>query len=284
MTDFDILGHARTSIGTLYLGRRMVPGRADWVYEIQISGQLLMSSMNNYSERQLSTTALALHAGQGPRRVLVGGLGLGYTAHAALEGERVASVRVVEKMDFVIGWMNDGRLPLSAEFAVEERLEIVRGDIYEDLLGPPKDQYDLILVDVDHSPGDRLADGPGHFYTVEGQRRVARHLAPGGVLAVWSAWDDDAFAEVLSNLYPRSCRVDVMWDDDEEPDDVGHNVLFFAGGVAPGRKRQEAGPIDQPPPGSPPGTRAPTSRSRPISPSGAYLGGWWRHEFWCGGN
>ncbi len=231
MNDFEILAHAHTPIGTLYLGRRMAPGRPDWVYEIQISGQLLMSSKNNFSERQMSTTALKLHEGDGPLRVLVGGLGLGYTAQAALEGARVTSLRVVEKMDFVIDWMNEGMLPLSAEFSAEDRLEIVQGDIYEDLLGPATELWDLILVDVDHSPEDRLADGPGHFYTAEGQRRVARHLAPGGVLAVWSAWDNDAFAEVLANEYPRSSREDVRWDDDEDPDEDYHNVLFFAGGL-----------------------------------------------------
>ena len=232
MIDLELLGSANTPIGTIYLGRRAVAGRPALVYEIQINGQLLMSSMNNFSERQLSTTALALHEGVGPLRVLVGGLGLGYTAQAALEGARVTSLRVVEKMDFVIGWMSEGLLPLSAEFAAEDRLEIVQGDIYDDLLGPATELYDLILVDVDHSPTDRLADGPGHFYTEQGQQKVARHLAPGGVLAVWSAWDNDAFADVLSNQYPRSCREDVKWDDDEEPEDVSHNVLFFAGGLA----------------------------------------------------
>ncbi len=232
MIDLELLGHANTSIGTLYLGRRHALGRPDWVYEIQISGQLLMSSLNNLSERQLSTSALRLHEGTGPLRVLVGGLGLGYTAQAALEGANVAHVRVVEKMDFVIDWMNRGLLPLSAQFAAEERLEIVQGDVFEDLLGPPSEQFDLILVDVDHSPEDRLATDAGRFYTVEGQRQVARHLAPGGVLAVWSAWDSDPFADVLTAVYPRTCREDVRWPDEEDPPEVFHNVLFFGGGVA----------------------------------------------------
>ncbi len=231
MEDFDIFAHADTPIGTLYLGRRMVPGRPDWVYEIRISGQLLMSSKDNHSEKQLSTTALVLHQGEGPLRVLVGGLGLGYTAQAALAGSRVEGVRVVEKMDFVIAWMRDGMLPLSAELAADPRVEIVQGDIYEDLLGPASTRYDLILVDVDHSPDDRLADGPGTFYTAEGQRRVARHLAPGGVLGVWSAWDNDAFAEVLAQQYPQSCREVVRWIDEEAPEEDCHNVLFFAGGL-----------------------------------------------------
>lgn len=141
-------------------------------------------------------------------------------------------MRVVEKMDFVIDWMKQGLLPLSALFAGDERLEIVQGDVYEDLSGPATEQYDLILIDVDHAPDYRLAAGEGHFYSIEGQRKVAQHLAPGGVLAVWSAWDDDRFADVLRELYPRSCREDVHWDDVEEEGNSFHNVLFFAGAAA----------------------------------------------------
>lgn len=242
MHDLELLGHADTPIGTIYLGRRQIRDRPDWVYEIQISGNLLMSSLNNISERQLSTSALSLQEGDAPLRVLVGGLGLGYTAQAALEGPRVTSLRVVEKMDFVIGWMNRGLLPLSEEFAADDRLEIVQGDIYEDLLGPASERYDLILVDVDHAPDYQLAEGLGLFYTVEGQRQVACHLSPGGVLGVWSAWDSNAFADVLEQTYPRSYREDVRWDDQEEDGNAFHNVLFFACGVAGG----SSGSVDQP--------------------------------------
>ena len=242
MHDLELLGHADTQIGTINLGRRRIQDRPDWVYEIQISGHLLMSSLNNISERQLSTTALSLHEGAAPLRVLVGGLGLGYTAQAALEGPRVTSLRVVEKMDFVIDWMSRGLLPLSEEFAADDRLEIVTGDIYEDLLGPASEQYDLILVDVDHAPDSRLAEGVGLFYTVEGQRQVACHLSPGGVLGVWSAWDNNAFADVLEQTYPRSCRETVRWDDEEREGNAFQNVLFFAGGVDGGSGRDPSQP------------------------------------------
>lgn len=226
MTELLVLEHADTDIGTIYFGRRPTRDSSGWIYEIEINGLLLMSSSNPVSERRLSTSALDLHPGNG-LRVLVGGLGLGHTAEALLASSRVAEVRVVEKLDSVIDWMNRGVLPLSAELVADRRFQVVHGDVYADLLGPPSEPYDLILVDVDHSCRDRLSETSEPFYTEAGQARVARHLAPGGLLGVWSAEDDDDFHDVLAKTYPWAHREHVEWEDDGLCEGTLHDVLFF---------------------------------------------------------
>jgi len=102
----------------------------------------------------------------------------------------------------------------------------VESDVYADLLGEPDERFDAILIDVDHAPRERLDDASAPFYTVEGQRRVLRHLNAGGVLAVWSAMDDDAFAAVLAEVYAQAARERVSWSDDYLGDVT--DVLFLA--------------------------------------------------------
>ena len=227
MTDPEILEHAHTPIGTIYLERYQDGACTDWIYELQINGQLLMSSFNPVSETELASRALSLHRGDAELDVLVGGMGLGYTAQAALATPRVRKVRVVERMDFIIDWMLAGLLPLSNELAGDDRLEIVRGDIYGDLLAPASQKYDLILVDVDHAPSALLSCASAPFYTGAGQSVVRQHLKPGGVLGVWSAYDDDDFAEVLEAAYPKTRRAHVRWGGAPPRTPAFHNVLFF---------------------------------------------------------
>jgi len=229
MEDSEVLDAVEHSIGLLYLSRYPDLARPDgWVYMVHIDGELLMSSVSPLSERELATQAIAAHAGP-TLRILVGGLGLGYTAQAALENDRSVLVRVVDRMDFVMKWMRDGLLPLSEQLNSDRRLEMVKSDVYADLLGPAHETWDLILVDVDHSPDDPLDPASLEFYTERGQAKVREHLAPGGVLAVWSAWDNDAFSTVMEQSYAEAWRESVEWWTAPEADDgqLLHNTLFF---------------------------------------------------------
>ena len=226
MNESEFLASDEQAIGVLYLSRYESPSHPDgWVYNVFIEGHLLMSSVSPLSERLLATKGIAAHEGKGPLRVLIGGLGLGYTAQAALESPSVSLVRVVDRMDFVIGWMRQGLLPLSEQLTKDPSMEFVLSDVYADLLAPPKEKYDVILVDVDHAPDMPLDVASLPFYTVEGQEAARRHLAPGGVMAVWSAHDNEGFASVMDEVYSEAWREHVRWDVDEEG--PLHNVLFF---------------------------------------------------------
>jgi len=235
LNEVEYLAATERSIGMLHLSRHWRQEEDTWVYEVYIDGALLMSSISPLSERELATRAIAAHKGEGPLRILVGGLGLGHTAEAALESPRAGLVRVVDRMDFVIDWMKDGLLPLSKLLTEDPRVEFVQSDVYADMLGDATETFDLILMDVDHAPHMPLDPSSLPFYTPEGQKQVARHLKPGGILAVWSAFENDNFTAVLKAGYEESWQEEVVWlvPHDDGNDQHLVNMLFF------GRKASE---------------------------------------------
>lgn len=202
--DFEILACEDTPLGMLCLWRRAQLSRPGvTVMEVTLDHALLMSSHVTTSERALATLAIEWHPGTA-LRVLVGGLGLGYTAQAALASPRVADVEVVEFLPPVIDWMARGLGPLARELAAESRLRVVAGDVFARLAEPGHAEFDVILIDVDHAPDARLAPGNAGFYTPEGLRAVGSHLAAGGVLGVWSAAPNPEFAEAMHAVFPEA--------------------------------------------------------------------------------
>lgn len=196
-SNLQILAYETTHLGDLCLRRRELLSRPGTVItEITLDHQLLMSSYNTFSERALADEAVLRHPGHG-LSVLVGGLGLGYTAAAALRSERVHSVEVVELFPAVIGFLRDGLVPLSEDLLADARFAVHEGDIYTTLGGRSDQVWDLVLIDVDHSPDDHLGDGNEAFYTESGLARAKSHLAPGGILAVWSYAESSPFADAL---------------------------------------------------------------------------------------
>ena len=227
LLDIEYLDCEQTSIGLICLRERTLPTEPPTVItEITLDHEFLMSSHNTASERALSTVALEMHAGR-ELRVLVGGLGLGYTARQALRSERVSAVRVIEFVPQVIRWMERGMIPLSNELNGDRRLEVLHGDVFATLAGPPcAPAHDLILIDVDHSPGERLGDENATFYSAAGLARAKAHLAPSGILGVWSHVEHSPFADAMRRSFSE-VRIESVEFENLVVDETETNWLFF---------------------------------------------------------
>ncbi len=232
----EILDYEPTDLGILCLRRRELlaePGTI--VTEVSLDHQFLMSSLHTVSERALATIALQMCGEMDlDLEVLVGGLGLGYTTQALLESNRVARVEVVEYLPQVIGWLRSGLLPLSEALSEEPRLLVVQGDVYARLRSaPPARRHDLILIDVDHSPEDRLSKSESEnendpkFYTVEGLRMAQEHLTPGGILGVWSYAESSPFLDALREVF-REVRVEGVTYRNRHVEEDCTDWLYFA--------------------------------------------------------
>jgi spermidine synthase len=207
----EYLAAEETPLGLIALRRQPLPSDPDTlVTEITLDHRFLMSSHTAASERQLAELALDLHGGT-ELDVLVGGLGLGHTAHAALATGRAARVEVVELLPTVVSWFQQGLVPLAGELLPDPRLAIVLGDVYARLAAAPTRRFDAILIDVDHSPDDPLGTWPNMFYSVPALRRTREHLAPGGVLAVWSGSPNVEFVDALARVFAEVTPVPVAF-------------------------------------------------------------------------
>lgn len=189
---FEELAYVETPIGPVSLRRRRDPLLDAEVHEVLLGDEYLMSSLFTVAEEELARLGLAaVPASRGDRlAVVVGGLGLGYTARAALADARVASLVVVDYLQPVIDWHRAGLVPLGREVAGDPRTTLLHGDFFARVRdgsgftgGAP---VDAILLDVDHSPRHVLAPEHADLYTGDGLRRLAALLAPGGVFALWS--------------------------------------------------------------------------------------------------
>lgn len=184
---YEELDFRETSIGELLLRRRRPLSMPDtWVYEVKLNNRFLMSSLVHESEDQLALLSLE-RLGEGPWRVLVGGLGLGHTAAAVLTREEVASLDVVEFLPEVIDWHRRELVPLGAGLVADERCRIVQGDCFQWIREGSGGDYDAVLIDIDDSPEHLLSPEHGSFYTEEGLAAARASVRPGGVFALWTA-------------------------------------------------------------------------------------------------
>ena len=204
---FAELDWQSTPIGELSLRRRREPVLDVDVYEVRLGDDFLMSSLFVLAEQALADLALAELEGDG-LDVLVGGLGLGYTARAVLADPRVASLHVVEALPQVISWQEQGLLPGAEALTGDPRCHLVAGDFFAltaqgAAYGPQAPpSFSAVLVDIDHTPSLHLHPSSAPFYAPAGLRRVAERLHPGGVFGLWSdAAPDEAFLAALGEAF-----------------------------------------------------------------------------------
>ncbi|MGI9332918.1 MAG: spermidine synthase [Gammaproteobacteria bacterium] len=227
--DFEELDYRQTRLGELILRRRRDPllgGPA--IYEVKLNDEYLMSSAFTAGETALADLGLGALTGPeaGPCAgavtaldVLVAGLGLGYTAAAALRHEGVRSLLVVDALAEVIEWHERALIPLGAELAADPRCRFAQADFFSCVRGQGFDpatsgqRYHAILLDIDHSPGHWLNPANAGFYESRGLSDLERHLHPGGVFAMWSNDEPDGeFLVRLTGTFARACAHPVEFD------------------------------------------------------------------------
>ena len=189
---FEELDYAPTPIGAISLRRRHILSLKTDVFEILLGEEHLMSSLFTASEVALADLGLAATSGD-RLDVLVGGLGLGYTARAALAHERTGMLTVIDLLEPVIRWHREGLVPMKTELADDPRCRLLQGDFFAlarseegfDFEAPGR-QFDAILIDIDHTPDRLLHGGSAGFYTRDGLQQIQRFLKPGGIVGLWS--------------------------------------------------------------------------------------------------
>lgn len=190
---YEELDFRPTPIGDLMLRRRRMPqfGERD-IYEVKLGADFLMTSLFHEAESQLAKLGLgALDADH--LNVMVGGLGLGYTAVEALNDPRVASLAVIDYLEGVIEWHQTGLVPLGKTLMDDPRCRLVHADFFALMRNAPTRTYDAILLDIDHTPTNVLHQTNTHFYTPEGLAEMTTHLKPGGVFAMWADGAPEGF-------------------------------------------------------------------------------------------
>jgi len=200
------LGYEMTPLGELTLRRRLEPLLNDReVFEVKLGDEYLMSSLFTESERQLAILGLAPLTGQ--LDVVIGGLGLGYTAVEALKNRNVRGILVIDLFQPVIDWHQRGLVPNGEIINNDPRCQLRQGDFFalartgfdtDDLTR----RFDSVLLDIDHSPEHYLDPENGSFYTTDGLTAIKDQLKPDATFALWSNDPaEDGFAAHLTSVF-----------------------------------------------------------------------------------
>lgn len=192
MKRYERLGEARTPNGTV-----IALYRHDGAYLLRADGVELMSTRRHLSEDRLAEVACAPLQAVPQARVLIGGLGLGFTLRAALQQLREdAEVVVAELLPEVIAWNADPRYDISVAAMNDPRVRVVQDDVINLLRANPA-AFDAILLDTDNGPDGMLMSESTPLYSARGIESTVAALRTGGTIGYWSVGDDPRFAGAL---------------------------------------------------------------------------------------
>lgn len=193
MRAWETLDTVETGEGRLELRRR---GERDFV--ITVAGRVLMSSMAHLTEVAVAEIACGEVAGRERPRVLIGGLGMGFTLRAALDAlPKSGRVVVAEINEAVVRWCRGPLAGLTNRAAQDPRSRIVLEDVAEVIAGARGEPFDAIILDLYEGPREASRGREDPFYGPAALKRTREALTPGGVLAVWSEDPDAAFEKRL---------------------------------------------------------------------------------------
>ncbi|HLS63958.1 MAG TPA: hypothetical protein VK060_11300 [Ruania sp.] len=191
----------RVASATSPRGEVTLTRRAD-VLELRVNGVFVMDTAQTSAERALARAALDRVAR--PERVLIGGLGLGFTAAEVLTDERVAHLEVVEIEPAVITWLADGTVPHGPDVLADPRLTLTEADVAAHVAALPGASVDVLLLDVDNGPGHLVHQGNAGLYRPPALAGLARVIRPGGAVGIWSAARAPELAGAMAAVFTES--------------------------------------------------------------------------------
>ena len=221
---FKVIDYQDTPLGAVMLRKRTMMTLDNLeVYEIMLGQDFLMSSLFTVVEEALSTLGMAAtekaFPGNNELNVVVGGLGLGYTGKVALDHASVGELIIVDYLQPVIDWHEQGLVPLGAGLTADPRCRYEHGDFFKRAVSEngigfdsadPEKKFHAILLDIDHSPAHLLNEQHASFYHLDGLRKMIDQLHPGGIFALWS--DDppeENFMKTLNEVF-SNCEIHVV--------------------------------------------------------------------------
>ncbi len=229
---FQELDYRETPMGVISLRRRLDPRTKGDVFEVKLDDDFLMSSLYTVAEIEVARLALARVSGD-ELDVVVGGLGLGFTALAVLDDPRVRSLVVIEALGEVIEWHERGLIPAGERLAADPRCTLVQGDFFALASGAgldPRDpgrRFDAVVVDIDHSPVHHLHPSHAAFYSRAGLQHLLVHLRPGGCFSLWSNDPPaDEFTALLAEVFAAAEGVLVSFANPLQDRDATNSVYL----------------------------------------------------------